>query len=472
MKTRLFLLFLICHTAIVLDAAPAKYIFYLIGDGMGQNQVNTTEMYLAELQGRIGREPLLMTQFPYSGTVTTYSQSNSITCSSAAGTALSSGEKTKNGTLGLRADGSPMRSIAEVLRDEGWGIGIMTSVSIDHATPAAFYAHVNKRKEYYKIGTQLARSGFDFFGGGTFYHPVAREDKGEKDEGNVYQLCRDNGYTFARGYEEYQNKKDSASKMILIQAHEGMTDDYKGKGMLPYRIDRKNGDLSLPQITEAAIDFLSAHHDKFFMMVEGGAIDWACHSNDAATVIKEVIEFDEALRVVYEFYLQHQDETLIVVTADHETGGLSMANSDYTLNLKILRNQKLSVDKLSDRLHELHKQAGRKMSWVMVKDVLRTELGFYDTVDITPEEDAQLQAQFKTMKRGKAKDVRTLYKQLSALSFAAVRLLDTKAHLAWGTTGHSASGVAVFAIGAGAEQFTGWIDNTSIKGKMLNAAHQ
>ena len=454
--------------------AQAKYVFYFIGDGMGPNQVNATEMYLAELEGKIGRKQLLMTQLPYGGSVSTFSESNGITCSAAAGTALASGEKTNNGTVGLHSDGTPVVTVAERLKQKGWGVGITTSVSIDHATPASFYAKSKSRNDYYKIGTQLAESGFDFFGGATFYQPYPKNKKTRQQDKSVkslYKLCEENGYTFAHGYGEYQNKKDSADKMILIQAHEGLTDDYEGDGLIPYRIDRKLDDLTLPQITEAAIDFLSAHHDRFFLMVEGGAIDWASHSNDAATAIKDVIDMDEAIRVAYEFYLQHQDETLIVITADHETGGMSMGNrvGGYTLNLQILQNQHISLAELSNKLKDMHKQYGKKMTWEMVRNMLKEDLGFYDKVEITPEEDADLKKQFKSMKKGKSKDVKTLYKQLSSLTFNAVQLLNQKAHLAWGTTGHSAATVPVFAVGVGAEQFVGWQDNTTIVPKIMHA---
>lgn len=456
-------------------SAQAKYVFYFIGDGMGQNQVLATEMYLAELQGRIGTQPLCFTQFPVTGQCTTFSTSNGITDSAAAGTALASGEKTKNSTLGLLPDGGNVYTIAERLRDKGWGVGITTSVSIDHATPAAFYAHVEKRSEYYKIGTQLAESGFDFFGGATFYQPYPKDkDKWVKETGkepeSLYEICRDSGYTFARGYEDYQNSKDGCDKMILIQPHEGLTDDYKGNGMIPYLIDRKADDLSLTQITEAAIDFLSTRHDRFFLMVEGGAIDWACHSNDAATAIHDVIDFDNAIRLAFEFYLQHPSETLIIVTADHETGGMALGNSDYNLRLQLLQHQKLSVGELSGRLKQLHSSHGKKLQWQTVRQLFTDQLGFYTDVQISPEEDKTMQKQFKQLKKGKAKQVKTLYKQFDGLSAYAVALLNKKAKIGWTTGSHSAAAVGVWAVGAGAERFTGWQDDTQIAPKIIMAA--
>lgn len=464
MKRIVFSLFLAVWA--VTGFAQAKYIFYFIGDGMGQNQVLTTEMYRAELEGQINRRPLIMTQFPVSGQVVTFSRSNGITDSSAAGTCLASGEKTKNGTLGLRPDGTPVVTIAERLKKKGWGIGIMTSVSIDHATPAAFYAHVDRRNEYYKIGTQLAESDFDFFGGATFYQPYPKENRTDKDK-SLYEIVRERDYTIAHGYQEYLDRNRGAKKMILIQEHEGHSDDYEGKGMIPYRIDRKPNELTLTQITKASIDFLSQRYDHFFMMVEGGAIDWACHSNDAATVMQDVIDMDEALREAYEFYLRHPDETLIVVTADHETGGLGMGNSDYTLNLQILQNQKISLFQLSTLIKKMHDEKGKKLKWADVKQVLTEKLGFYGAVQLTKEEDKALQDLFKQTMKGKKGDVKTLYASIDGLASAAVGLLNEKSKLGWTTGAHSAAAVPIYAIGVGAEQFTGWQDNTVIAPKIM-----
>ena len=316
--------------------AEVKYIFYFIGDGMGTNQVLGSEMYRSAVQGSpLGRVQTLMTTFPYSGHASTFSKSNGITDSAAAGTCLATGSKTTNGTLGLDENGNRLTTIAEELKEQGWGIGIMTTVAIDHATPAAFYAHVQKRNEYYKIGKQLCSSGFDFFGGAGFHHPQGKHD--DKPE-NLYRMAEKAGYTIAHGYEEAQTIVESqkvltstpknVERLILVQKD----DDQGAKhgDNLPYAIDRKEGDLTLAQIVGTAIPFLESRYERFFMMVEGGMIDYACHADDAATAFGETWDMDEAMRIAYAFYLAHPEETLIVVTADHETGGLALGNSDYT----------------------------------------------------------------------------------------------------------------------------------------------
>ncbi|MBQ6789842.1 MAG: alkaline phosphatase [Paludibacteraceae bacterium] len=451
----------------VAASAQAKYVFYFIGDGMGANQVLGAEMYRSAIQGEpLGRVQTLMTTFPYSGHASSYSASNGITDSAAAGTCLATGSKTKNGMLGMGPDSTRLTSIAETLKAEGWGIGIMTTVAIDHATPGAFYGHVKKRNMYYTIGEQLPESRFDFFGGAGFHHPQGKHD--DKPV-NLYRLAEQNGYTIAHGYLEAQhlmtNDQRQTTKMILVQKD----DDQGAKHgeSLRYSIDQEEGDLTLEQIVSTAIPFLDQRYDRFFMMVEGGMIDYACHGDDAATAFGEVWDMDAAMRVAYDFYLAHPDETLIVVTADHETGGLALGNSDYTLHLDLLRNQKCSAWAVSDHIAQVFED-NKKPTWNQVKDVLRADLGFWDEVEITADEERELKTLFKASCKKRA-NVKTLYKSLEELGDAGIALLNSKAHLGWTTRGHSAHAVPIFAIGAGAERFSGWHDNTEISPLILQA---
>ncbi len=466
---RLIVLCTLCIAALALSA-QAKYVFYFIGDGMGANQVLSAEMYRSAVQGApLGRVQTLMTTFPYSGQVSTYSASDGITDSAAAGTCLATGTKTKNGMLGMNGDTVSLMTIAERLRERGWGIGIMTTVAIDHATPAAFYAHVPKRSQYYKVGKQLVKSDFDFFGGAGFHYP---EGKHDDQTPNLYRLAEENGYTIARGYEEAQQMLDIQSpitnkKLLLVQRGDSST--VHGSN-LPYAIDRKEGDLTLAQIVSTAIPFLEARHDRFFMMVEGGMIDYACHSNDAATAIGETWDMNEAMEVAYRFYTAHPDETLIVVTADHETGGMALGNGGHILDLQLLQHQKCSAWILSDRFSQLFKNT-KKPSWEEVQALYREALGFWDTVEITPEEEQKLKDLYQAACRGKAKDAKNLYKSINALGEAGVALLNRKAHIGWTTRSHSAHAVPVFAIGAGAELFSGWHDNTEIAPLIMKAVN-
>ena len=455
------IIFLLCTVLCTLCCfAELKYVFYFIGDGMGSNQVLGAEMYRSAVAGNpLDRVQTLMTTFPYSGHASSYSKSNEITDSSASGTCLATGTKTRNGMLGLAADSTTrLTTIAEELKAQGWGIGIMTTVAIDHATPAAFYAHVDNRDSYYKIGKQLSESQFDFFGGAGFHHPQGKHD--DKNV-NLYRLAEENGYTIAHGYEEglAKSQKSEVERLILVQA----TDDQGAKhgSNLSYAIDRKEGDLTLKQIVSTAIPFLEARHERFFMMVEGGMIDYACHSDDAATAFGEVWDMDEAMQVAYDFYLAHPDETLIVVTADHETGGLALGNSDYRLYLDVLQYQQCSSSVLSDLFTELFK-GKKKPSWSEVQKIYREQLGFWDKIEISKDEEKELKAVYQAVCKGKAKDTKTMYKSINKLGDAGIGLLDKKAHIGWTTHSHSAHAVPIFAIGVGAEKFSGWHDNTEI----------
>lgn len=461
---RLTYLMLFMLLAVVAQAQQAKYVFYFIGDGMGLNQVNTTEMYLGEKQGRIGIEPLCFASFPVAGMATSYSATNSITDSSAGGTALATGVKTYNGAIGVDANKERVMSVAERAKRAGKKVGVTTSVSIDHATPAAFYGHQPDRSMYYEIALQLPEAGFDFYAGSGFLKPARTFDK--KDAPSIYPIFEQAGYTIARGLDEYKAKADDAGKMILMQK-EGAN-----SSSLPYAIDRREGDLTLAQITESAIDFLSRDNKKgFFLMVEGGKIDWACHSNDPATMVKEVIDMDNAVRVAYEFYKKHPKETLIVITADHETGGLALGNSNYTLNLKSLDCQKQSVDLLSRALTDLRKSKGNKATWEDVKALLTERMGFWGELTPTWEQEKMLRDEFESsFVRNKVVFEESLYSKTEPLAAVAKKVLSQMSKLGWTTGSHSAEYVPVFAVGAGSKLFMGKMDNTDIPKRIAKAA--
>ena len=450
-------------------AQQAKYVFYFIGDGMGVNQVQGTELYRGELEGKIGITPIWFTQFPYATTAATFSATNGVTDSAAAGTALASGNKTKNGTIGMKQDQqTDVNSVAVWAKNKGCRVGVTTSVSVDHATPAAFYAHDPSRGSYYKIGTDLYKAGFDFYAGSDFLDPTNKEDKSGTSE-NLYSLAEKNGYTIARGYKDYLKKCKKADKMILFQTEKASEAD---RTAIPYAIDRTKNDLTLADITRSAINFLSKDLSKgFFLMVEGGKIDWACHSNDAATVFHEVVDMDEAVKVAYEFYSQHPDETLIVVTADHETGGFVLGTGAYKLNLQVLKNQKVSENGFTRILNELRKKYNNNVSWEKVQQALKENFGFWDKVQLSKAQEERLQAKYtETFKGQEAKLEKSEYAQDEPLAAEAKRIIDEIALVGWTSGGHSAGYVPVFAIGAGAEQFQGRIDNTEIPVKIAKAA--
>lgn len=467
MRKRFLSLFIVsCMVLLATAQGKAKYVFYFIGDGMGVNQVNCTETYLAAIEGRIGISPLCFTQFPTAGLVTTYSATNGVTDSAAGGVALGTGEKTKNGALGMKADlTTNLNSIASMAKAQGKAVGIATSVSVDHATPGAFYAHVKDRNMYHRIGKDLVEAGFDFYAGSDFLHPEDKEQSGDK---SLYTQCHEAGYTLARGYADYRKKAAKAEKMLLLQSETASRND---RSSLPYAIDRDKNDLTLQDITRAGIHFLSSKQsDGFFLMIEGGKIDWACHSNDAATMCKEVMDMDNAVRVAYEFYAQHPDETLIVITADHETGGIALGTGKYELHTDVLKYQQKSVAAFSKMIAEQHKKEGKKFTWDFVRKQLQTHFGFWKQVPLDDKETAILKKAYDDFCEGVAKDTRTLYQSENVIARTAKTLINKKAMIGWQSGGHSNGYVPVFAIGVGAELFSGRIDNTDIPRKIASIA--
>ena len=451
------------------QAQQPKYVFYFIGDGMGVNQVLGTEMYLSELKGEIGVTPLLFTQFPYSTMATTFSATNGVTDSAAAGTALATGKKTKNGALGVTKDSERVNSVASWAKENGYRVGVSTSVSIDHATPAAFYAHQDKRSAAYQIGLDLIETNFDFYAGSDFVDANNAQAKDGKTYESLYSLAEKAGFTIARGYKDYQKKAKKADKMILFQTEKA---SQKNNGSIPYAIDRKKGDMSLAEITRAGINFLSKDLSKgFFLMVEGGKIDWAGHANDAATNFREVIDMDEAIKVAYEFYSQHPNETLIVVTADHETGGISIGNGSYNLNLQALKSQKMSEEEFTLLVNGLRAKYKNQVPWEAIQKALKENFGFWDSVKLSEKQEARLKAIYDKSFGNQPVDLeKTLYSQSEPISSEAKRILNSIANVGWISGGHSAGYVPVYAIGANAHLFQERIDNTEIPEKIAEAA--
>ena len=468
MRNRLSIILLMFLFALTLSAqGKAKYVFYFIGDGMGVNQVNAAETYLGALQGRIGIQPLCFPSFPYSAFVNTQSATNGVTDSAAGGTALACGQKTKNGTLGMLKDlTTSVSSIADWARQSGAAVGITTSVAIDHATPAAFYAHVKERHEQYTIGKQLVESANDFYAGSDFTIPT---DPEYPNGPTLYEEANAKGFTISRGYADYQKRAANAKKMILLQSEEASKAD---RYSIPYALDRKDGDLTLTDITRAGIDLLmkkQGEKNGFFMMIEGGKIDWACHANDLA-FIPELIDMDNAVKVAYDFYKQHPDETLIIVTADHETGGIVLSRGLYEINLAAVGNQRITIEKLGKELHKMHDVKGDKLLWDDVKTFLAENFGFWDKISLTDEQTQRLESSFKKIMDGTSKDQRTLYQNDDELAVTVRNIMSECAQVGWHVTSHSNGYVPCFAIGVGAEQIHGRIDNTEIPKIVAKAA--
>lgn len=444
MKIRLFLSLLLIAAISIANAATPKYVFYFIGDGMGMGHVMATQSYNREVLK--SNESLLMMQFPVVSMVTTYSASGRVTDSAAAGTALSTGYKTNNGMLGVTPDSVPVTSVARYLKDAGWGIGIVTTVAPDDATPGAFYAHQPSRSMAYEIDKEMAQSGYEFVAGSKL--------KGTKDkDGNptdIYSYFADNNVAIVKGIEALNGLN---SKRVVLLNKDSLDSN------VGYTIDSIDGALTLPQMTQACVDHLQKYSpERFFMMVEGGNIDYAGHSNDGGAVVKEILNFNQAIKIAYDFYLAHPDETLIVVTADHNTGGLAVRFGDMSL----IDYQKISKDQFGNYT-KLILNSRRIFTWDDMKTELKSLLGFWDKVSISESQEKVLIEKFEnTFKMRNSADQKTLYNSFNEFSVEVFKILNEKSGFGWVATGHTGDPVPLFAIGRGAYEFMGVHDNTEI----------
>ncbi|HBS85181.1 MAG: alkaline phosphatase [Bacteroidetes bacterium GWF2_38_335] len=279
----------------ICKGTKAKNVILFIGDGMGTSQV------YAALTANGGS--LYMTSLKFSGFSKTNSGSDYVTDSGAGGTAIACGKKTYNYAIGVDMDTVPMVSILELAEKKGLSTGMVATAAITHATPASFMAHNRDRNNYEEIALDFLKTDIDIFIGGGRDHFASRKDKR-----NLLDELAKKGYQVC----DSLNTSISKDKVAVFTA----------SGHNPEAKYRKN---MLPIATQKAIDLLSKNKNGFFLMVEGSQIDWGGHDNDLPQVIEETLDMDKALAVALEF-AEKNGETLIIVTADHECGGLSLKN--------------------------------------------------------------------------------------------------------------------------------------------------
>lgn len=447
---------LLTITPMIGHAQAPKYVFYMIGDGMGLNHVLNSQHYN---QMTLGADSTLqMMRFPVASVARTHSASSPVTDSAAAGTALATGSKTRNGMLGMNADTVAVTSVAKTLFDQGWGVGLVTSVGIDDATPGAFYAHVPSRHNKMDVARQLAESGYQYAAGAG----LAKAFDKDGNPTGLLDYFAQQGVTVVRGRDGLQAQAD---RLLLLSADSVMTWN------IGYAIDSIPEALTLPEMTTAAINQLQrVAPDHFFLMVEGGSIDHAGHANDGGTVVREVLSFDQAIAKAYAFYLAHPDETLIVVTADHETGGLSVGDNltGYNVHPSVTANQKVSKEQFNNYVKSLANDR-RIYRWPDMEEYLRENLGLGTAWTLTDEETAELSQMFDDMMAGRnvGGDQETLYATFDGFSARVFELLNQKAGFGFTTTKHTGAMVPVYAVGVGADRFTGVNDNTDLPRKIL-----
>lgn len=449
--------------AYVSDVQP-KYIFMFIGDGMSSPQINAAQVLNGNNEsGFVELEKLTFTQFPVVGLQYTQDATSFCPDSASTATSLSSGFKTHSGVIGMGVDKvTAGETIAEKLKEQkDYKIGIVSSVTINHATPAAYYAHVASRNDYYEIGLQMADSGFDYFAGGE----VNQADKGGR---SIYDILEEKGYLVTCNQDEILSLNADSGK---VYAYSPETVD----GAMKYALDAEDNELQLKDFVRKGIDVLY-NETGFFMMVESGKIDWAGHANDAAANIYDTIAFDEAIEVALEFAFEHPEETLIVVTGDHETGGMTIgyAATGYDTAFDILRNQKCSYEAFDAILSENFDS----LDFDGVLELIEENFGLVAPGRTAADEDLVMN-DYEFAKLEKAYDdaisgnvdgyeESLLYGGYNPISVTLTHILNNKAGIGWTSYSHTGIPVPVYAFGAGAEAFSGSYDNTEVARRLMD----
>ncbi|MBN1567622.1 MAG: alkaline phosphatase [Acidobacteria bacterium] len=471
-----------------------KYVFFFLGDGMASAQIQSTEAYLTTINGGSATKAvdllrpenrLNMSKMPVQGMQTTYDSFALMTDSASAGTAFACGIKTKSGIIGMNETATEsVKSIAQLAHEQGKKVGILTSVSLDHATPAAYYASVPNRNYMNNIATQLVNSGYEFFGGGGFASPTGPKTTGDTSN-NIWDLLASNGYTVLNDRASILSlKKAKKDKVVCINPY------LQDSAAMPYAIDRPGSNLSLTEMTEVAIESLydgkRGRGKGFFIMVEGGKIDWACHANDAMATIGDMLDFDDAIGVALDFYDKHPRETLIVVTGDHETGGMTIghATTAYTAYYDRLLGQKNSFQYFGANQWPLHEAAYQDAvcpyvsnldnleSNAEMRSLMENVFGLkwadLNTYQKEKLEDAYDQSLCETNNNSAAENT-YLYGGYEPIIVTITHILNERASIGWTSYSHTGVPVPVFAEGWESKRFAGFYDNTDIAKQLARA---
>ena len=408
------------------QTAKPKYVFLFIGDGMGP----TTRQYYAHEYPDSSLE-----NFPVTVQTGTNNVHNSTTDSAASGTAIACGIKTYNKAIGVDAQKKPVISLAKKLRDRKYSIGIITSVSLNDATPAAHYANRNGRAEYAGILEDLYASNFNFFAGGS----IARPPKFTMDD-FAAQLKKHN-YHFRSDF-----TFDSATptdRIVFIGS------------MLPDWPAAKRPRHLLSEVTAYAANCLVKNPNGFFVMIEGGAIDHRNHNNDLAGAMREMREFDLAIKTALEFQKKYPKETLIIITSDHDTGGMNILGykdaSMWTkqINMAITADGKVArrIDKLSDK--EIIEYLAKYFGMGKLSE------NEYNTM-------AEALRVYRDPELRKKKEFRSMYGTYNPVVVQMLRLRDARSGVNWSSFSHTPRKVLTNASGVGQELFKEVKENSDI----------
>lgn len=398
----LALLFILSWTA--LSFALPRYIFLFIGDGLGQEEI---DLFAGITQHST------FTEFPVHVLLGTRTSDGRVPDSAASATSIACGVKVREGVLAQDDSGRPLETIAEKAKKRGLRVGIITNVALNDATPAAFYAHTSSRRNYDDIAWQMVASGFDLFVGSG----IASSTREGRD--TILSHARKQGYLVIRNLREFLDLKTVPAIALLP---------------FTFAIDRKTEHPTLAQCVRKAIELLN-NPSGFLLVVEGGRIDWCNHMNDIVSSLKELEDFDAAIREALLFGKGHPQETLILVTADHETGGLRWERK-IPIRLPLQRG---SYDRFLEELQSVPRK--REALWEFL-------VSFWGEENREAIERAL--RDFLASGNGKA------------LWIALARSFAQSIGVSWSTLGHTASPVPLYAWGEGADAFAYARENTDL----------
>lgn len=462
-----------------------KYVFLFIGDGMSFPQFQSAADYLGAMddsdymkavpslednQGAVLDGPVALNfmGFETVGSVVTYDSNSFAPDSASTATSIATGHKTYSGSINVDETATvSYETIAEKVHDQlGMRVGVISSVNLNHATPAAFYAHQASRSSYYEIGLELIDSGFEYFAGGGLLKPTGAD----KDKEDLYVLAENAGYTVVKTQAEAE--KVTSGPVILIDEH------LADSSAMAYELDRTDGMWSLADYVEKGIDVLD-NDQGFFLMCEGGKIDWACHANDAASTIHDTLAMADAVQVAIDFAKEHPGETLILVTGDHETGGLTIgfAGTDYDTYLSLLDSQKISFARFDSDYVSAYKENKTPFETVLadIEELfgLRADGDADDKLALTDYELGLLETAYEKSVNekdtGMAEQAEYVaYGTYEPLTVTITHILNNKSGVSFTSYSHTGLPVAMFADGVNAEQFDGYYDNTDIYVKLAD----
>ena len=429
MKKQLSVLALMCTASGAMAETAPKNVIYMIGDGMGPAYTTAYRYFKDDPTTKSVEQTVFDTML--TGMARTYPDDHTVvTDSAASATALSSGHKSYNGAIAVDTDKKPLKTMLEIAKQRGMTTALLATSQINHATPASFAAHNESRNNYDEIANDYIDNKIAgklpvdlMLGGGTKY--FIRDDRNLVDEFKAA------GYQYG---DDIQNL-DQITQLPAI----GL---YAAKG-LPFALDENP--TRLTKLTSKALDLLdNQNKDGFFVMIEGSQIDWCGHANDIACAMAEMDDFASAIEKA-KAYVDKNKDTLLVITADHSTGGLTLgAHGQYKWEAAVVHGVKATAGAITQHLLE--------------SDDLKSVWNKYTSIAFTPENKIKLE-QAKSMGD-------------KALNLAVKSIISDTSFTGWTTGGHTAVDVQVFAYGKGSEQFVGSQNNTDIADKLIHFIEQ